>query len=47
MLFATPIQLPRILDIAKPTLRVRYEYRDHGEPTLAEALERRLGELPK
>ena len=30
VLFATPIHLPRILNISKPTLRVRYEYHDHG-----------------
>ncbi len=38
VLFATPIHLPRVLSIDKPTLRVRYEYRDHGTPTLEEAL---------
>ena len=38
VLFATPIHLPRILSIEKPTLRIRYEYNDHGEPTLAQAL---------
>ena len=42
VLFATPIQLTRILSINKPTLRVRYEYRDHGEPTLEEILLERL-----
>jgi predicted GTPase len=45
VVFATPIQLTRILTIDKPTLRVRYEYRDHDEPTLAEVLERRLALL--
>ena len=43
VLFATPIQLPRILSIDRPTLRVRYEYRDHGEPTLEDALRARMG----
>lgn len=38
VLFATPIHLPRILTIAKPTLRVRYEYQDHGTPRLEEVL---------
>ena len=38
VLFATPIQLPRVLKIEKPTLRVRYEYQDHSKPTLAEIL---------
>ena len=38
VLFATPIQLTLILSIDKPTLRVRYEYKDHGEPTLEKVL---------
>lgn len=38
VLFATPIHLRRVLDINKPTLRVRYEYRDHGQPFLKEVL---------
>ena len=42
VLCATPIDLPRLLAIRHPTLRVRYEYGDHGEPTLAAALRRRL-----
>ncbi len=42
VLFATPIQLTRILNLDKPTQRVRYEYRDRGEPTLREALLERL-----
>ena len=42
VLCATPIDLPRLLALRHPTLRVRYEYRDHGEPTLAAALRRRL-----
>lgn len=42
VLFATPIQLTRIVSINKPALRVRYEYRDHGAPLLEEALLRRL-----
>lgn len=42
VLFATPIQLTRILSINKPTMRVRYEYEDHGSPTLREVLQ---GEL--
>ena len=45
VLFATPIQLPRLLSINKPTLRVRYEYSDHGHPTLEEALINRLQKL--
>jgi predicted GTPase len=42
VLFATPIQLTRILSINKPTLRVRYEYQDHDHPYLEEALMDRL-----
>jgi predicted GTPase len=42
VLFATPIQLTRVLSINKPAIRVRYEYRDRGEPTLEEALLARL-----
>ncbi len=38
VLFATPIHLPRILSINKPNLRVRYEYKDHGQPVLADVL---------
>jgi predicted GTPase len=38
VLFATPIHLPRILNIEKPNLRVHYEYHDHGSPTLEEVL---------
>jgi predicted GTPase len=42
VLFATPIQLPRILSIGRPSMRVRYEYKDRGEPTLREVLLERL-----
>lgn len=42
VLFATPIHLTRILSINKPTLRVRYEYRDHGSPRLEEVLWEKL-----
>lgn len=42
VLFATPIQLTRILSINKPTIRVRYEYHDHDHPYLEEALIDRL-----
>lgn len=42
VLFATPINLPKLLTINKPTLRVRYEYQDHGEPSLKEVLIRKL-----
>ncbi|MCK7512657.1 MAG: hypothetical protein MZV70_57215 [Desulfobacterales bacterium] len=42
VLFATPIQLTRIVSINKPAIRVRYEYEDNGSPTLQDVL---LGEL--
>ena len=45
VLFATPIHLTRILDINKPTLRVRYEYRDCEAPLLEEVLMARLREV--
>ena len=43
VLFATPIHLPLVLNIQKPSLRVRYEYQDHGKPTLEELIIARLG----
>jgi len=42
VLFATPIQLTRIVSINMPTIRVRYEYKDHGTPALKEVLLKRL-----
>ena len=42
VLFATPIHLTRIVRIDKPTIRVRYEYRDQGRPLLEDALLKRL-----
>lgn len=39
---ATPIDITGLLTVNKPLVHVRYEYKDHGEPTLAEALARRL-----
>jgi predicted GTPase len=45
VLFATPIQLTRILSLNKPTLRVRYEYQDRQHPTLETVLADRLKNL--
>jgi predicted GTPase len=45
VLFATPIDLPKLLSINKPMLRVRYEYRDHGSPTLKKVLLKHLKKL--
>jgi predicted GTPase len=45
VLFATPIQLTRIVSLNKPSLRVFYEYKDHGHPTLEETLLRKMAHL--
>ena len=42
VLMATPIDLTRLIHIQKPILRVRYDYKDHGKPTLSEVLAQRL-----
>jgi predicted GTPase len=42
VLFSTPIHLCRLLNCNKPTLRVRYEYQDYGEPRLEEVLKTRM-----
>jgi predicted GTPase len=42
VLFATPIDLPKLVHINKPYLRIRYEYQDHGSPTLEQVLRKRL-----
>jgi predicted GTPase len=47
VLYATPIQLTRLVAIHKPSFRVSYEYRDYGEPGLKEALLKRLNLLEK
>jgi len=42
VLFASPIDLPALLQINKPALRVRYGYQDHGSPTLEQVLIRQF-----
>jgi predicted GTPase len=43
VLCATPIDLPKLVRIDKPTLRVRYEYKDRPDsPRLEEVLRKRL-----
>jgi predicted GTPase len=42
VLFATPIQLTRIVSINKPAIRVRYEYEDNGSPSLQDVLLKEL-----
>ena len=43
VVFATPVDLNRLIRIEKSTLRVRYEYKDHGSPCLEEVLLRKMG----
>ncbi|MFC1504894.1 cyclic 2,3-diphosphoglycerate synthase [Thermodesulfobacteriota bacterium] len=43
VLLATPIDLTKLLSIDKPTQRIRYEYQDHGDPTLESVLLKRMG----
>jgi predicted GTPase len=45
VLFATPIDLTRLLSINKPTVRVRYEYKDHEPPYLEEVVISKLAAL--
>ena len=42
VLAATPIDLSKLITINKPVQRIRYEYRDHGDPTLAAVLSEKL-----
>lgn len=39
---ATPIDITGLIRIDKPLVRVKYEYGNHGDPTLEEILSRRL-----
>jgi predicted GTPase len=43
VIVATPIDLGRILDIGKPSQRVRYELEEIGQPTLEEVLKEKFG----
>jgi predicted GTPase len=45
VIVATPIDLTRLLSINKPTVRITYEYKDHGTPGLEDVLVRRMREL--
>ncbi len=42
VLIATPIDLRRIVNVKHPTMRVRYELEEIGQPTVAEILKERL-----
>jgi len=45
VLCATPVDLTRIISVNEPVVRVRYEYRDYGEPTLKACVTDRLNRL--
>ncbi|MGA8180717.1 MAG: cyclic 2,3-diphosphoglycerate synthase [Desulfobacterales bacterium] len=47
VLCATPVDLPKLLSIDKPIIRVEYEYKDHGNPLLKDALRNRFQKLNK
>jgi predicted GTPase len=42
VLTATPVDLTALIHIAKPTLRVRYEYKDNSQPSLETLIQQRL-----
>jgi predicted GTPase len=46
VLIGTPIDLTRLVDLKKPTLRVRYDLEEKGSPTLSEVVNAFLDELP-
>ena len=43
VVIGTPIDLSRVLRIAKPTQRVRYELQEIGQPTLVDVLTSKFG----
>jgi predicted GTPase len=43
VIIGTPIDLKRVIDIRKPSQRVRYELQEIGQPTLKELLMKRFG----
>ena len=43
VLVATPIDLRRVVEINRPTQRVRYELQEIGQPTLLDVLEEKFG----
>ncbi len=43
VIVATPIDLRRVVEINRPTQRVRYELQEIGQPTLLEIIEAKLG----
>jgi predicted GTPase len=45
VLIATPVNLASIIHIDRPSVRVRYEYKDYGHPHLKDVLMRRAHQL--
>lgn len=45
VVFSTPADLTALIEINKPALRVRYEYKDHGPPYLEDIVADGLGKL--
>jgi predicted GTPase len=43
VLIGTPIDLGRLLEFNKPSIRVRYELQEIGQPTLKDVLLEKLG----
>jgi predicted GTPase len=43
VLVATPIDLRRVVEINRPSQRVRYELQEIGQPTLDEIIEAKFG----
>jgi predicted GTPase len=43
VLVATPIDLRRVVEINRPSQRVRYELQEIGQPTLVDILEAKFG----
>jgi len=43
VVLATPVNLSHLMTINKPTIRIRYEYKDHSKPTLEDLLRDWLG----
>jgi predicted GTPase len=39
VVIATPVDLRRLIRIRQPTVRVRYDVEDHGQPTLVDVLQ--------
>jgi len=42
VLVATPVDLTQLITVNKPTVRIRYEYKDNSEPTLEAILKEQL-----